>query len=237
MVHFTTRPTTAHVSRSAHVTWTAHVKRTAHVTRTAHVARSTSHISMASPTAIVPSTSTIPIVTTWVVTSLELPASIPSSPVSMMRPTSITVLLRWCDTSWTAPHATRVMLRRVIMVVVPATPRMMMLHLRGRHVPPELVELVMGRWRSPVHRWRSHVVMRRRWTPHVRRRGHGWHRHASMRPPALLLELNQELLVVVNLVLDVLSALCMLLATEWRRMLQVDPTVLAEEVRHIYQQQ
>jgi len=48
----------------------------------------------------------------------------------------------------------------------------------------------------------------------------------------LLLELNEELRVELDLVVDVLFAAGVLLATEGRGVLQVDPAVLAIEVRH-----
>jgi hypothetical protein len=48
----------------------------------------------------------------------------------------------------------------------------------------------------------------------------------------LLLELNEELRVELDLVVDVLLAAGVLLTTEGRRVLEVDPAVLAIEVRH-----
>lgn len=83
-------------------------------------------------------------------------------------------------------------------------------------------------WRSSmVHlRWWVHAVGWGPWRWH-------WRHHTSWRWPTLLLKLHQESLVVFDLVLDVFTAFSMLLATERRRVLQVNSTVLAEKVWHL----
>ena len=75
--------------------------------------------------------------------------------------------------------------------------------------------------------WAMHAMRWSPWWRHLRRH------HPSWWWATLLLELHQEGLVVLDLVLDVLTTFSMLLATKWRRVLQVYSTVLAEEVWHI----
>lgn len=51
---------------------------------------------------------------------------------------------------------------------------------------------------------------------------------------ALYLELFQKLVVILDLIVYVLFTGRMLLASKWRAMLEVDTTVLAIKVGHIY---